>query len=61
VSVLHFGSLSNALAERDLRRADIGIELVDPVQNIDLAVEIQFLMLFKMVGPDLGSVETRND
>src|SRR3989440_1108462 len=42
VRVLDFSALGNALAERHLRRADIGVDLVGAAQNVDLDVEMEF-------------------
>jgi len=42
VGVIDFRPLGDALTERHLRRADVGVDLVGPAQNVDLDVEMQF-------------------
>jgi len=42
VGVVDFRALGDALTERHLGRADIGINLVGPAQDVDLDVEMEF-------------------
>src|SRR6202044_3949926 len=42
VGILDFRTLGDALTERHLRRADVGIDLVGTAQDVDLDVEMEF-------------------
>src|SRR5512135_1673935 len=42
VGVAVFDTLRDLFAERDLRRADIGVDFVGALENVDLDVEMQF-------------------
>ncbi|OIQ66449.1 hypothetical protein GALL_519790 [mine drainage metagenome] len=42
VGVLDFRALGNPLTKRHLRRADVGVDLVGTLEDIDLDVEMQF-------------------
>ena len=42
VRVLDFSALGDPLAERHLRRADVGVDLVGAAEDVDLDVEMEF-------------------